>query len=359
MDTITTHHRLRSQPRRSWLRRVAPALGVFFLAPLFAEYLIGYDTSTGNPRELLVGLLFFGPLYGGPALLIREVTRRANRGWPTIILLAFGFGIIQAGLIDHSIFNPAYRDIAWWQDMLTPTYISMLGIAADPTLDFILGHVIWSFSLPIALVETFGPQRRTTPWLGKLGLSIITILYLLIAALIFSDHVATEQFLPSPAQLIGAAAVVLACFVAAFVVGRRPQPQLDRPVPGAWRVGVVAFVALSLPSLIDGGLALLETGIAFDASWWDVTVALVTIIGLAIMVVRWSRSVGWGATHRLALAGAALLSHVWLAFLVEPLGNVPLPAKLLHNTGFALGSLALLIVAARIAQRTPTEEHTN
>lgn len=355
MNTITTHQRLRSQPRQSWLRRIAPALGVFFLAPLFAEYLIGYDTSTGNPGELFFGLLIFGPLYGGPALLIREVTRRAGRGWPTIILLALGFGVIQAGLIDHSIFNPAYRDIEWWQDMLTPTAIPALGIAADPTLDFLLGHVIWSFSLPIALVETLVPQRRTTPWLGKLGLTVTTVLYLLIAWLVFDDHLATEQFLPSPAQLIGATAVVIACFVAAFVVGRQRQPQHDRPVPGAWRVGVVAFVILSLPSLIDLVIALLQLGIAFDATWWDVAVTLVTIAGLAILIARWSRSTHWGAPHRLALAGAALLSHVWLAFLVEPLGNVPLQAKLLHNTGFALGSLALLIAGARIARRTPAQ----
>ena len=35
----------------------APALGVFLLAPLTAEYLAGYDTSTGDFGALLFGLL--------------------------------------------------------------------------------------------------------------------------------------------------------------------------------------------------------------------------------------------------------------------------------------------------------------
>ncbi|HEY0606310.1 MAG TPA: hypothetical protein VGD58_25530 [Herpetosiphonaceae bacterium] len=355
MNTITTaaSRRSHSEPQRSWPRRIAPVLGVFFLAPVLAEYLVGYDTSTGDPGALLFGLLFLAPLYGCPALIIREVTRRAGRGWPTMMLLAFGFGVIQAGLIDHSLFNPSYRDIDYWQAMLIPTYVPALGIGVDPTLDFILGHVIWSFSLPIALVETFVPERRTTPWLGKFGMALVVVLYLLISALIFNDHVTSEQFLPSPGQLIGAAAVVVACFVAAFAVGRQPRQLVDRPVPSTWRVGCLAFAALNLSYVIDVGLALLNVGVAFDATWWDVAGSVVMVAGLAIAVTLWSRSTAWNAAHRLALAAAALLSHVWLAFLVEPLGDVPLQAKLLHNVGFAIGSLVLLIAAGRAARQTP------
>ncbi|HEY0734494.1 MAG TPA: hypothetical protein VGD69_06285 [Herpetosiphonaceae bacterium] len=357
MNTITTTSQsLRSDKERSRLRRIAPVLGVFFLAPVLAEYLVGYDTSTGDPGALLFGLLFLAPLYGCPALIIREVTRRTGRGWPTIILLAFGFGVIQAGLIDHSLFNPSYRDIEYWQAQLMPTYVPALGIGVDPTLDFVLGHVIWSFSLPIALVETFVPERRATPWLGKFSMALIVVLYLLISALIFSDHVTSEQFLPSPGQLIGATAVVAACFVAAFMVGRRPRRRLDRPIPSAWHVGFLAFAALNLSYLIDVGFALLDVGVAFDASWWDVAVTVVMVAGLAIAVTIWSRSTDWNAAHRLALAAAALLTHVWLAFLVEPLGDVPLQAKLLHNVGFALGSLVLLVAAARAAKRAPIDQ---
>lgn len=60
---------------------------------------------------MLLGYLgIFIPLYGTVAVLIREITRRTGRGWPTILLLGAAFGLIQAGLIDQSLFNPGYLD---------------------------------------------------------------------------------------------------------------------------------------------------------------------------------------------------------------------------------------------------------
>jgi hypothetical protein len=62
----------------TWLRRIGPALLLLVLAPLTAEFLLG-DFSV---RRLPLLLLFL-PQYGGGALLIRELTRRTGRGWPT------------------------------------------------------------------------------------------------------------------------------------------------------------------------------------------------------------------------------------------------------------------------------------
>lgn len=59
---------------------------------------------------MLASLGIFIPLYGTVAVLIREITRRTGRGWPTILLLGAAFGLIQAGLIDQSLFNPGYLD---------------------------------------------------------------------------------------------------------------------------------------------------------------------------------------------------------------------------------------------------------
>ena len=38
------------------------ALLLFLLAPVGAEYLAAYDTSTGRPLELIARLLFLSPL---------------------------------------------------------------------------------------------------------------------------------------------------------------------------------------------------------------------------------------------------------------------------------------------------------
>jgi hypothetical protein len=182
-------------------------------------------------------------------------------------------------------------------------------------------------------------------------LIIIVVLYLLVSAFIFVYHVESEQFLPSPPQLIGAAAVVVALMGAAFAVGGRPRPPINSPVLNPWLIGALAFAALNLTVIIDVGYGLLGGAASFESSWWGVALSSMLLAGLAIMVARWSQRVGWGAAHRLALAGGALLTRVWLAFLVEPLGDVALYDKLIHNAVFALGALGLLGLAARTASR--------
>jgi hypothetical protein len=57
----------------SGLKRVAPAIGLFFIAPLVAEYLLG-----DIPIKLLGVIAILAPLYGGGALVIREVVRRTG-----------------------------------------------------------------------------------------------------------------------------------------------------------------------------------------------------------------------------------------------------------------------------------------
>src|SRR5690348_15573402 len=93
---ISAQHR-----RLPTARRVAPALGLFLLAPLVGEYLLGNVAISQ-----LIALAFLAPLYGGGALLIREVARRTGRGWPMMVLLALAYGLLEAGMLDQSLFNP-------------------------------------------------------------------------------------------------------------------------------------------------------------------------------------------------------------------------------------------------------------
>src|SRR4030088_1073006 len=83
---------------RFWL-----AIRLLVLSPLIAEFLLG-----NQPITQLGGLVLLAPVYGGAAILIREITRRAGRGWPSILLLSAAFGLILEGLIDQMLFNPGY-----------------------------------------------------------------------------------------------------------------------------------------------------------------------------------------------------------------------------------------------------------
>jgi hypothetical protein len=225
------------------LRRLAPVAGLLVLSSASAELLSGYQVF--DPLDTLGALGFFAALYGTVAVLIREIARRAGRGWPTILLLGAAFGLIQAGLIDQSLFNPGYLDNddpAWaqaWREERQATLLPLLGLSASQLLGFVSGHVIWSFAAPIAVVEALVPDWADRPWLGRSGMAVMVVLYVLAARFVVIDHISTKHFVAAPTQLIGTAAVVAALAVAALTLPRRTaRASSPRQAPRPWLVGL-------------------------------------------------------------------------------------------------------------------------
>jgi len=321
-----------------------PAIILFFLAPLSAEYIIGYLEYTGNLGLSLAGLVILAPLYGGPALIIREVARKTGRGWLTIIILAFAFGLLQAGLIDHSLFDKSYEGIEDWEDTMNPTLIPFLEISAGNALNFIVGHVIWSISVPIAIVEGCFPSRRLEPWLSKKGLFITLLLWGIAAGLVFMD---TDTSPLTIQQFIGAGTIIVVLVYTAVVVGKRARPKRCCKVPSYPVVGTVTLLLLSFCTILEICLNTINENVGSDfiISWGGVAVQLLVYIMLACIIIQWSKGEQWSILHQVAVAGGALLTRAWVAFLVMPIGDVPLKAKFMHNTVFLLGTIAILAVA--------------
>src|ERR1700722_6366664 len=152
--------------------RVAPAIGLFFVSPLVAEFLLG-----DLPIKMLGALVILAPMYGGGALLIREVVRRTGRGWPSIFVLAFAYAVFEEAYTTQSLFNPNYLKLNL--HLLQPAYIPALGIGAWWTVFVLNLHTAWSVSTSIALVEAAVPDRAEVPWLGSIGLTITSLLFAL------------------------------------------------------------------------------------------------------------------------------------------------------------------------------------
>nr|WP_061290020.1 hypothetical protein [Herbidospora cretacea] len=208
------------------MTRIALAAGLFLLAPLMGEYLIG-----NVPASALPGLIVLAPMYGGAALLIREVTRRTGRGWPTMITLALAYGVLQPAIIDQSLFNPSFDGHDF---TAAPTYLPALGLDPGLILTFTTGHAITSLALPIALTEALARHRATTPWLRAPGLTVTTLLFAAGSWLIHADH--QTYFQATPLQL-GLSAVVVALLLVAAFSFRPTGPRPSAPSRPAHRFG--------------------------------------------------------------------------------------------------------------------------
>lgn len=93
------------------LRRLAPVIGLFLLAPFVGEFLLGNITIEG----LFIGV-FLAPMYGGGAILVRELARRYGGGWPTMALLACAYALIEEGPLDQLLWKCPRP---WWLPAVT------------------------------------------------------------------------------------------------------------------------------------------------------------------------------------------------------------------------------------------------
>jgi hypothetical protein len=296
------------------------AMVLLVLAPVCAEYVSAYDDSTGDPLRLLGGLLIFVPLYGCPALLIREAARRASLGWPGILLLAAAFGVVEAGMVDQSLFIENYRNIPSWRDGLEPTYIAPFGFGAYYAFVFLFGHVVWTMAAPIAIAEGLVPQRRHDAWIGHRGLVIAAVLNALASLVIrFGDPDANDSR-ASTAELAGCALVVTVLVTVAVAQRRRRAADATTArVPGA------------LPTFA-GATALVAAVQSVPGTWLGLGLALGITVVAAVAIAALSRSSRWSQRHVVAIAAGALTADAVLAFTYFPLiGDVPALHKYLHN----------------------------
>ena len=322
-------------------------LVLLLLAPVCAEYLAAYDDSTGDPVALLAGLVVFVPLYGAPALLIRELARRAGLSWPGILLAAAAFGLVQAGVVDQSLFSLGYRGIESWAQDLEPTFLAPLGLSAANALNFVGGHVVHSIAGPIAVAEGLRPGTRHRPWVRRRTLVVLAALYAAASTLVLRDSLATESSHASPAQLVACAVLVALLLLAARSCRGRGARAAGRRAPRPWQL------------LAAVGAVFLVVGAAGPSRpWFAVCVVLLSAAG--VLVHRASRSPGWGDRHVLAVAAGALLPRALLAFTYFPLlGEVGAPAKYGHNTVLLVLVATACAVAARAAQSPRLQSRTS
>lgn len=325
--------------------RAGSLLGIGLGAPVTAEFLQAYLSSTGDARALLGALLILAPLYGGAALMIREVAVRTGRGWTGILLLAAGFGVLMPGLVDLAMFGEHRDDVAYWEQLRTPTLVGPLGISAFTTLTWVVGHVALSIGAPLAVHRAVAPSTRDRPLLGRWGITVTAVLWALTAALIHTDGRRIYGHGPSAGQ-----ATVVLLVVAALVAAG--MSDLGRPVPArpdARRLSVAAVLGAGIGAKLAVDL-LPPTWLGFAAAAGVVAAAL-TALRAAATRRRWrDREIG-------VLGASLVLGGALIGFAAPTPQDVPLPSKLAQNAVLlALAVLVTWIVLRRTAETRATPD---
>jgi hypothetical protein len=314
-------------------RRLLPAAGLFLVAPLVAEFLLGNMSIT---HLAMLGIL--APLYGGGALLIRECVRRSARGWPSIVVLALAYGILEEAFLMQSLFNPDF--LGKHLHLLGPAYLPNLGIGVWYTVFVLTLHTVWSIPVPIALIEALVPERAESPWLGRLGIALIALVFVLACVSIGSFSISTDpvHFIASRTQFAWSAAVILAMIATAFSLPKRSAQRGTGRVPSPWILGIGAFTVASAFLLVPP-----------EWGWWAVLAYFVFDALVISLVWNWSGRTGWGAIQKLALAGGAAMAYAIHAFFETPSIGETGTVTRIGNLVFAVFAAGLIAVGARRA----------
>ncbi len=307
-------------------KRLFAVFCLLLLSPLIAEYLLG-----SLPVSMLPILPVMVLMYGSGAVLIREIVRQTGKGWPSLILLATAYGFIEEGLVTQSLFNPNYMHMR----LLDFGFIPALGTSLVWAIYVLALHMFWSIATPVGLTESLFPKRRDTPWLGKIGLGVVAVLYVLGSLLVAAFTYKSLPFMASPPQLIAVAAIVVALIVAAFA-WPKPQAAGTAKVPHPLALFLMSFI---LGSLFVGseffGKRVLHLGPA---------AAVAILIGCELItllaMIALTRGRQWSNGQRYALMLGAFAVYVWLGF----------PTDLaLHGRGDLPGHTVLTVVMIAIA----------
>jgi hypothetical protein len=325
------------------MRRYIPVIVLFVLSPFIAEVLFG-ASPISNLGALLPVLL----LYGGGAVLLRELARRRDALWGRVALLGAAYAMIEEGLALQSMFNPNLFSAASYGGRA----LGVNWVWSEWTIGY---HIAWSITIPILLAELLFPARRAVPWLGRIGVTLFGVLYVLGAlalAAIFRLFVAPG--FQAPIVLLAAAALVIVALVA-LALGWPTNPLSARMAaapyraPSPWLVGLVTLLAAAAWFALIG----------LPQAWREGALVLAPMLGVLLLVAivvvlirKWSASAAWNDLHRLALVWGTLLVVMGIGFFRITAGN------LVDQLGQGIASVVALVLLALFTARVQRREAT-
>jgi hypothetical protein len=311
-------------------RGFSPAWVLFIVAPVVGELLSG----SAPPAEFFTpfGLIALPLLYGGGAIICRELTHRWGKGWPTLLLLGAAYGVLEEGIVCASFFNAHWPDVGPLGE-----YGRWLGVNWLWSVSLTVYHSAISVGTSVLIVNHLFPRRRDDAWLGRVGFAVVCILYVPAMALLTLAIATYMHFPPPPVHSVGAL-VVIALF--GLAARHAPQRIMGADASGVRCVRPILFGVAGFFGLL--GFFLLMYGSRSFGLPAPVAFLLVPTYVLLFAGLVWlmsGRGGGLGERHMLALGTGALL---FFGF-VDVMREAHKEAQTDNPTGLSIVALLALI----------------
>lgn len=322
---------------------ILPVFVLFIMSPLIAEVLLGATTLTH-----IGGLVIVAPFYGCGVLLIREFVRRRTTSWWPVMLFGFAYMLVEEGLTLQTLFNPDFVNAAGFGGR-------WLGVNFVLTQWEIGYHAVWSVCIPILITDLLFPARRTQGWLGKRGITVCAIVYLLAALILGAGFrkIIMPGFRAPFSHLLISAGLACAFAISALTWPRaelstnRFERLLPRRALPWWLVGVLAAIwAMSLFALLVIPASIRPTN--------KVGILMLAQLGFTAVLV-WQLKItstnnpGWSNAHRWALVfGPVLVSSLFGFFRVTASSRI----DQIGVASFAIITLTTLLLLAKHSVRS-------
>jgi hypothetical protein len=337
-DTTETTHANTIVPT---VRFRGPIWTLLILAPVIAEVLSG-STRVSILFVLIPEIM----VWGGGALLCRELVRRWQAGSVSLLFLGLALSIAEEFIIQQTSLAPLPFPGA------NAAYGRIWGVNWVYLLFMLAYESVWVVLVPVQVTELIFPTHRHRPWLRKRGLIAACIAFLLGSRIAWygwtqqaRPRLHAAPYSPPILAIALAFAAIALLIIAAYLLragGHSGQVDTRRPA-SLWLIGIVTFILGTgwwyLMTLIFGPPPA-------HPAWIPLTAGIAWALVAFALIRYWSAAKGWSDIHRCALSFGATLSCMCPSY-ISTAGWLPI--DLIGKIVLNLLALGCLILLARLA----------